>query len=208
MTISSRIRRLYAPDQHHVTRWHNARGERLPLTRLPDLARAVRQRLLKGYDGPWMNFSAVQRLESMLGPDVRVLELGGGRSSDWLAARCQHVTTVEDDPRWAQIIRSTARQSAPRLEVVEERPADYLQRSLELFDVAIVDDIANDGVSRLEKLRILAEKGIPHIVLDDSDRWSREDLAEATAGYRATLLSNWRPAPLHVVETAFFDRTV
>jgi predicted O-methyltransferase YrrM len=206
MNLGPRLRRLYVPDEHHATRWHNQRGERLSLAQLPDLVLALVQRIVGRSRGPWMNLSAVRMLESLLQPTVSVLELGGGQSSVWLAERCREVTTIEDNPRWAQSIRRAAAGKTPNLLVVEDSPINYLRGDLTGYDIAIVDDIAADHVDRIDKVRLLVEKGVPHIVLDDSDRWSRKELDRATPGYCSLLVSSWRSRPLHAVETAFFSR--
>jgi hypothetical protein len=198
------LRRLYSPDPDHVSRWHNQRGEILPLSAIRFIPRALVDRAIGRASGPWMNYSAVKTLEEALGTDKHILELGGGSSTAWLARRSGHVTTIEDDPSWAQRIREACRIEGVTAHVIEQAPSAFLRQQVGNVDIAIIDDNEADGVSRLDKLRLLADNRIPLIVLDDSCRWSRTALAAATPNYIANPVNGLRSSPMHAVETTFF----
>jgi hypothetical protein len=202
--LRHRLRRVYSPDSRHVSRWHNQRGEALPLSAIRFIPRALFNRVAGRANGPWMNYSAVKVLEGALGTDKHVLELGGGGSTPWLARRSRLVTTIEDNPTWAQSIRIACQDEGLTANVIEQAPADYLKQSLGDFDIAIIDDDETDGVSRLEKLRLLAANRVSMLVLDDSCRWSRLALAAATPDYIIKPVNGLRSSPLHSVETTFF----
>lgn len=57
---------------------------------------------------PWLHPGAIAYLESLLTPKMETIEHGGGGSTLWLASRVKTVTTYENDPDWARVIRSQA----------------------------------------------------------------------------------------------------
>lgn len=56
-------------------------------------------------DHPWLSSSANSILDSYLTKDDVGLEFGSGRSTVWFAERIAHLTTVEHDESWAEIVR-------------------------------------------------------------------------------------------------------
>lgn len=54
---------------------------------------------------PWIHPDAVSYLESILTPDMDVIEFGGGGSSYWLSLRVNSVITYETNPDWAKQIK-------------------------------------------------------------------------------------------------------
>jgi predicted O-methyltransferase YrrM len=53
---------------------------------------------------PWIHPSAVEYLESILTPDMEVVEFGGGGSTLWFADRVAHVVTYEPNADWYGIL--------------------------------------------------------------------------------------------------------
>jgi predicted O-methyltransferase YrrM len=53
---------------------------------------------------PWFTRQAVELLEDWIKPTDIVLEFGSGRSTTWLAARVNRVTSVEQSPEWYAIV--------------------------------------------------------------------------------------------------------
>lgn len=54
---------------------------------------------------PWITFSAIDYLQSILTREMSVFEYGGGGSTLFFAKRAQRVVTVEHDPEWAAKLR-------------------------------------------------------------------------------------------------------
>jgi predicted O-methyltransferase YrrM len=52
----------------------------------------------------WIHPDAIAYLESILEPDFRVCEFGGGGSTIWLSKRVKHVTTCEPDEEWFSVL--------------------------------------------------------------------------------------------------------
>lgn len=58
-------------------------------------------------DVPWWVYTAIDEVESFLASrqSPRVFEFGSGASTVWLAKRASHVTSVEHDAGWCEILR-------------------------------------------------------------------------------------------------------
>src|SRR5262245_15143661 len=54
---------------------------------------------------PWLPVDAVEFLSDMVRPWWRVLEVGGGNSTLWFAAKRMSVITIEHDRGWVDMIR-------------------------------------------------------------------------------------------------------
>ncbi len=57
---------------------------------------------------PWLHPEAVEYLEGLLTPEMRVLEHGAGGSTLWFAERVKEVVTLEHNPEWAEKMRALA----------------------------------------------------------------------------------------------------
>jgi predicted O-methyltransferase YrrM len=58
-------------------------------------------------DVPWWTYDAIDQVEQFLGErgNARVFEYGSGASTVWLAKRSAHVTSVEHEAGWCDILR-------------------------------------------------------------------------------------------------------
>jgi predicted O-methyltransferase YrrM len=102
---------------------------------------------------PWLTADAVRILDSLLQPTDVGMEFGSGRSTVWLARRCQHLVSVESDSAWFR--RVSAMLEAEKIKNVElhhrdeplyaEVPSRVADESL---DFALVDGIARDTCVR------------------------------------------------------------
>lgn len=135
-------------------------------------------------EAPWLTEAAVYLLDSWLRTTDRGIEWGSGRSTIWLAARVEHLTSIESDHEWYESVKSILHEkgverrvdlhyvpitevedidslmSHPYAAIAEEMPDESL-------DFAIVDGL---------RLRLLCmEKVIPKIkpggllILDNAD---------------------------------------
>lgn len=138
-------------------------------------------------EGPWYVPSAVAWLESVIRPDWRVYESGGGASSAWYAKRVSKVVTQEPDRFWRVMIEAVA----PSIEFHEPGP--------EGFDLVAVD---GDPIEcRLAAIHLLApwvERG-GYLLLDNSDEfpelsailpeWPRQDYKAVESAWTTSV---WR----------------
>lgn len=62
-------------------------------------------------DVAWWTFQAMDRVDAFLAtrPNARVFEYGSGASTIWLARRCAHVTSVEHDTPWFELVQARLR---------------------------------------------------------------------------------------------------
>lgn len=131
---------------------------------------------------PWFVPEAVDWLDACLQSRERkqaAFEWGAGLSTVWLAARFEHVVTVESEPEWIAKVRADLQdyQLQDRVEFVPISAAAgggyyldyaaYLATRPESFDL-----ISVDGRNRCDCLRQAAARALPgsYVVLDNSDR--------------------------------------
>jgi hypothetical protein len=134
---------------------------------------------------PWWSFGATRAVEKFLQPEMTVFEFGSGGSSIFLASRVAQVTCVEDEEKWADLVRvEAARRGLGNLDVLF-RPFDFHNAKdfgsspyLASLGVELYDLIVVDGKEESEQVRDLcfwkAEECIRPgglIVVDDSWRY-------------------------------------
>ncbi len=152
---------------------------------------------------PWWSFGATRAVEAILRPDMEVFEFGSGGSSIFLASHAARVTSVEDETKWAELVRSEARRrNLANLEVLHRpfdfhNPADFRGSDyLAALEAGPYDMIVVDGKEESEKVRDIcfwkAEERIKPggiIVLDDSWRYPQvkaRNKARAFTDYKGT----------------------
>lgn len=119
---------------------------------------------------PWYTYPAVDFLEDRVRPDMAVFEYGAGNSTLWWASRVAHVSAVESDPHWAEILK-------PRLPPNTDlrfEPADtasYAKAAADcghLFDIVVIDGLDRNACA-FACLPALRDTGV--VIWDNSD-WS------------------------------------
>lgn len=136
-------------------------------------------------------------VESVLPPDARVFEYGGGGSSAWLSDHGAQLTVIEHHQEWCEELRRALPSnveliSAPACDVgvigssVEAGHFDDYVKAIDSYPDLSFDLVIVDGRARVESVsRAKAKvKQGGHLLLDDSDR----------ARYRAgiTAMSAWQ----------------
>lgn len=149
---------------------------------------------------PWMAPGAVRDLDRRLRTSDAVVELGGGASTAWFAARVAAVTTIEPDRSWAQRIEALTT-TCSNVTVI----CDQVRRVLPTLvppSVVIVDhDVIGDDISRADAVAwALSQNPAPRLVVfDDSDRAEFDHLSEDSTPRRT--YRGFRPDPLYLTET-------
>jgi len=87
------------------TRFHTQDGRLAPAAAYFTLPIALAQWLqlrlfTRQVERPWIPPSATKKIQQRLSPGARVLEIGAGMSTLWLAARCQTLLSIEADRKW------------------------------------------------------------------------------------------------------------
>lgn len=117
---------------------------------------------------PWMTPAEIDLLERNLRPWMRVFEFGSGSSTEWLARRVRHVTSVEHNPFFAARAVLNAPSNASVLYVPPDMPyseggaddGDWssFRSYIEAYQGRGIDVVLVDGRARLEALRFVAER--------------------------------------------------
>jgi len=176
-------------------------------------------------DVPWWTLPAIDAVERWIAArhgDVRVFEYGSGASTLWLARRCEHVVSVENDAGFARATSALLRRDNIEVRVIEPERDIAMprtpsgRRGYERCDfTAYVDSIAAggrydliviDGRARSACLArapaFLAPDGL--IVFDNSGR-RRYQAALARCAGRITRYRGWAPALPYPSATSLID---
>ena len=109
---------------------------------------------------PWLHPDAIAYLQSILEPNYRVLEFGGGGSTIWLSKRVKHVTTCEPDEEWFSILLTSAPDNVNVIFTGEPYIDD--------FDLVFID--GEPVEERAEWIRYAPHISHTWIVLDNANR--------------------------------------
>lgn len=179
--------------------------------RLP--AAVGRARLGRVPERPWIVPAAVGWLGRRARRDWRVLELGSGRSTVWLARRAGSVLSFDDNEHW--LARASELLDGAGIENAELRHlavADFASAVAELpsesFDLIVVDFLESPQADRVEAVRAAREKVRPggYLLLDDSDRPGYAGAWELLAGWRTRRFSGVKDEWPEACETTVFRR--
>ena len=152
---------------------------------------------------PWLTSRSIALLEKFLCSDHLGAEFGSGRSTLWLARRCRHLISVENNPEWHRNV--SVRLEAGGIMNVESRlretGSDYISAIDDVVDESL-DFVLIDGKRRLETATRSVSKIVPGgmLILDNADRflpptdpeWSRFDFSLSSWDYTPTTNGVWR----------------
>lgn len=204
------IQRLIKGSVDRKTRLHTCRGTLLPINRWKDLPAALSYRVTgRELQVPWMSPGSIDALSELLLPSMQLLELGGGASTSWYAARVGHVTCIEPSASWADEIMSRAREAGVQHKVTIVN--DTVQSGLSAlqgrrFDIAVDDFDPSSGFSRLDALPMLQALGCTTIVLDDSDLPHHQAADAVLSSWTVQRFPGFRSRPLQATETSIFTK--
>lgn len=150
-------------------------------------------------DNPWMTKDSVNLLEQLIKKTDVGLEYGSGKSTKWFAMRCKHLTSIEHNKEWFEIVsRKIKNQNNVdyRLLSLNDNPveSDYYKSIYEFSDKSL-DFIINDGKFR----DLIASEGIKKIkcggiyILDNAERYLQNNLnlpESMISGWDTSL--NWK----------------
>lgn len=118
---------------------------------------------------PWLAPRVVARLEEIVQPDFEILEHGSGGSTLWFAERCQHVTAVENNPDWQQIVTMFAPEN---VSLYTSMGSIEVSQRLDkgLFDLLLIDgEPVEDRAKWITAAQNLVKPG-GWVVLDNANR--------------------------------------
>lgn len=143
--------------------------------------------------------------------DLRLLEFGAGASTLFFQERVSHLTALESERYWVELLRPQLSANVALITVCDRDADSYVgpvtSGALGLFDVVFVDGKFRNRCMR-EALKLVSDSGV--ILLDDSSRETyRESFALMRAnGYKALRISGVKPGGVVSDETTIFYRDV
>lgn len=136
---------------------------------------ATKRKYLNQYpEMPWIPFSAISKLNTIIKSDWKVLEIGAGMSTLWLSNRAEKVISIEADLDWynkLSTIISDRKISNIDLQYkwIGEDMADFSNFPDNYFDLIYIDGGPREWCCNSAKAKI--KKG-GYIYLDNSDNQS------------------------------------
>jgi Methyltransferase domain len=101
--------RLLRGSERRKSRFHDERGNLIDLKGVVYAPRALAGTVArKLFDvrpvRPWISYRAVKFLDEKITPSWHVIEFGSGMSTLWFARRCGFLHSIENNPRWHQLL--------------------------------------------------------------------------------------------------------
>lgn len=96
---------LLRAGEQRPSRFHDYESRPVSIVGVTDLPIVLWQSVLRRLRGqrpvlPWIPYPAIRRLADIIQPQWRVLEMGSGNSTLWLAKRVRQIRSVESDQNW------------------------------------------------------------------------------------------------------------
>ena len=209
------VRKLLAGDDTRRTRFHDEAGHSCGFVNgfgiIPS-AWSVVQAKMRGQwlRLPWWVWGAVSFVEAHLNSRDRVIEIGAGYSSLWLAERCSFVYSVEESEHWLHRLGSMADDLglASKLTLIHAGARQGLRRAIETMrnpDVVVIDSESRREIF----LELLAQEFVPRVlVYDDTDKCENRGITQlgTERGYSVHTFRGFKPQCLHVCETTVLVR--
>jgi len=121
---------------------------------------------------PWFSYPAIEYLQGIDFSEKNCFEYGSGNSTLFWAKRCKTVTSVENDKRWFDYVKS--KMPANVNYIFADTENEYIQsirNEGQRYDVVVIDgDVFDRQKCAIECLNYLNDTGF--IILDNSERYS------------------------------------
>lgn len=165
---------------------------------------------------PWFSYAAIDFLETFVQPCMTVCEYGSGGSTIFFAKRAKSVFSIENDPKWFELVKDRFEQQELRNISIKLHPFDF--KNTENFEHssylhAIPDErfdiIVVDGMEEWNQVRpICFEKAEARIrpggiiIVDDS--WRYPALREKNRAKNVRVFKSVGPCRPGVTSTDIF----
>jgi hypothetical protein len=156
---------------------------------------------------PFLVLDAIKRLERIVQPGMKVLEIGGGNSTLWFLKKGAVVTTFDHDREWARSIEAAA-PATERLQLTVAQGEQAVSLIDELpdrsFDLALVDSTGHIPATLcMAPVRKKLRQG-GWLVLDNSDFPANWRGVELMADRDRERYVGYPPMALKVCQTSFW----
>ncbi len=127
------------------------------------LSRCLKQNIVNGtspleLEVPWFSYAVNDFLSAWLKPHMSAFEYGSGGSTLFLARRVAHVQTVEDNPKWHELVAQKLAEKSIANVSLRFCPFDFKNPV---------------GFENSDYLRALAEGSFDVIFIDGSEEWTQ-----------------------------------
>ena len=157
---------------------------------------------------PWMNYSITRLLETRLNSHLDLFEYGSGYSTLFFARLVNHVTSVEYDETWFDILRQRVPQNVTLLNIQADIDGKYcraIRSAGKPYDVVVID--GRDRVNCMKHaISSVTEAGV--VLLDDSQREYYKEAIDYAAkrGFRMLSIEGPKVAAFGIHRTTVFYR--
>ncbi|HWH71122.1 MAG TPA: class I SAM-dependent methyltransferase [Candidatus Sulfotelmatobacter sp.] len=107
---------------------------------------------------PWFSYAAIDFLEDFLQPHMTVCEYGSGGSTLFFARRVKAVFSIEDNPKWFELVSRRLEQKAIHNATLKLCPFDFKNPA---------------GFEHSEYFHALPDERFDVIVVDGSEEWTQ-----------------------------------
>ena len=156
---------------------------------------------------PFLVLDAIKRLDGLVGPGAKVLEIGGGNSTLWFLSKGAQVTTFDHDAEWVKSIELAARGNERlRITVAIGQEAVRLIDALpdQTIDLALVDSTGHIPATLcIPSVRRKLKRG-GWLVLDNSDMPANWRGVEMMADKDRERYVGYSPMAFKVGQTSFW----
>lgn len=172
---------------------------------IPELAISGSRRV------PWFTYGAIDFIDNFIGPELKVLELGGGSSTAFWVDRGNLVSTVETNPEWEAHIETVLAGHSNLTRLVGTGLESF--NDLSDFEGVKFDVIVNDfdgGVGRenLNEWMVAHLEDSGFIIWDNSDRnvYRRAIDSLVDAGFREIVFFGLGPGNSYAWQTSILTK--
>lgn len=107
---------------------------------------------------PWFSYAAIDFLESFLKSDMSVCEYGSGGSTLFFAKRVKSVFSIEDNPKWFELVSKRLKEQEIKNVELKLFPFDFKNPT---------------GFENSEYLNAMPDQRFDVIVIDGSEEWTQ-----------------------------------
>lgn len=151
---------------------------------------------------PWYTYPAIEYVKQLDFSQRHIFEYGAGYSSLFYSRRCAHITSLEDNPKWFEIIRTKAPSNCEiLLAETKEKYINAITERPQSYDVIIIDGSYREECCEVAPPKI---KDTGMIILDNSDQLPRCVQALARLNFIQVDMVGFGPLNGYLWTTTFF----
>jgi len=167
-----------------------------------------------------MSWKAIDFLQDYLKPNLRVFEWGGGGSTLFFSKRGCHVTTVESNENWLNVITANNQKESSgsgsleiRFIAAETQAPQKIKEYIESvregapWDIVLLDGLERAYLSRLDCLKeipgTVRSGGL--VIVDDSYRAMYREIPNILKGWKREVVRGLGSARLGVTQTDIYS---